>query len=155
MDQFTKKVKQFHDAMGLPIAEEQTVTNKEVNKRRVSLLKEELKELEDALTSNDKKETLDALCDLQFVLSGAVLELGFQKVFEKGFTAVSASNMTKAFNSESEAQSAIDNALNNRNTILTMVETVDGSWITKNAIGKLIKNPAYTSVDLSGFITDD
>lgn len=48
-------------------------------------------------------EQFDALLDLQYVLSGAVLENGFGDIFDEGFAEVHRSNMSKACNTEDEA----------------------------------------------------
>ena len=52
---------------------------------RVNLLREELKELEAAIADNDLVEVADALADLQYVLSGAVLEFGLGAKFRTLF----------------------------------------------------------------------
>jgi phosphoribosyl-ATP pyrophosphohydrolase len=49
---------------------------------RCNLLIEEKDELLEAIANNDRVEMLDALCDLQYVLSGAVLHFGIRRRFE-------------------------------------------------------------------------
>ena len=63
---------------------------------RMQLLVEELGELSEAMGNRDAVETLDALADLQYVLDGGVLTLGFEDFFDAAFREVHASNMTKA-----------------------------------------------------------
>lgn len=48
---------------------------------RIRLLLEEKNELLHAIATHNRVEQLDALCDLQYVLSGAVLHLGLRKRF--------------------------------------------------------------------------
>lgn len=62
---------------------------------RVSLIQEELNELKDAIKENNLTEVLDALVDLQYVLSGTIIEFGLQHIFEDAFREVHSSNMTK------------------------------------------------------------
>ena len=62
---------------------------------RLQLIQEELGELADAMSKNDLVSTLDALVDLQYVLSGTVLSLGFADAFDEAFREVHRSNMSK------------------------------------------------------------
>jgi predicted HAD superfamily Cof-like phosphohydrolase len=47
-------------------------------------------------------EQLDALCDLQYVLSGTILENGFTNVFDEAFNEVHRSNMSKLVRNNDE-----------------------------------------------------
>ena len=62
---------------------------------RVNLLQEELNELREAIEENDIIEIADALSDLQYVLSGAVLEFGLGNKLGELFAEVHRSNMSK------------------------------------------------------------
>lgn len=62
---------------------------------RLQLIQEELGELAKAMAESDKLETLDALVDLQYVLSGTILSLGYAPVFNVAFEEVHRSNMSK------------------------------------------------------------
>lgn len=53
------------------------------NKLRIELLREELHELREGIQNNDRLEILDALCDSQYVLSGAVLAWGFKNIYDE------------------------------------------------------------------------
>ena len=70
----------------------------------MALLAEELKEMEHAIEQKDLEGVADALCDLQYVLSGAILEFGLQDKFKALFEEVQRSNMSKVCHSEEEAQ---------------------------------------------------
>jgi predicted HAD superfamily Cof-like phosphohydrolase len=74
---------------------------------RVSLLAEELKELEQAIAAGDMIEIADAFCDLQYVLSGAILEFGLGQHFKALFEEVQRSNMSKACQNLSEAEATV------------------------------------------------
>ncbi len=118
-------VRQFHNAFGVVERDSPCVTNTVINNLRLSLLAEELGELDHALNECDKLEALDALCDLQYVLDGAFLQLGFASVKESAFREVHRSNMTKVW--------------------------PDGS-VKKRPDGKIIKPPGYTPPNLKQFI---
>lgn len=62
---------------------------------RVALLQEELNELTAAIAAGDEVEVLDALTDLQYVLDGAFLSLGFHKMKRLAFDEVHRSNLSK------------------------------------------------------------
>lgn len=92
---YLEQVKEFMNYAGQDISEEISIDNKNINELRSNLIHEEWHELEDALHYGNKEGVLDALCDLQYVLSGAILALGFEKIFNEAFAEVQASNMSK------------------------------------------------------------
>lgn len=100
-------VAEFHKTFKHPILSEPKIPGKERAALRVSLLAEELKELEEAIANNDLIEVADALCDLQYVLAGAVLEFGLGGKFKELFDEVQRSNMSKACKSIEEAEATI------------------------------------------------
>ncbi len=69
-------VSKFHTLFNLPVVEQPAIPAEERIQLRISLLEEELKELKQAIKDNDLIETADAFADLQYVLSGAILEFG-------------------------------------------------------------------------------
>jgi predicted HAD superfamily Cof-like phosphohydrolase len=62
---------------------------------RKKLLLEELTELITALDAGDLEEQLDALVDMQYVLSGTVNAMGMRRVFDLAFLRVHEANMKK------------------------------------------------------------
>jgi len=88
-------VAQFHKTFDLPIVEKPGIPNAQRCVLRVNLLQEELNELKDAIADNDLVEVADALCDIQYVLSGAILEFGLADKFKMLFDEVQRSNMSK------------------------------------------------------------
>lgn len=95
MSPYLDKVSEFHRAFGAPINNEPKIDDIELNALRVGLIQEELDELKQALLDRDKVDALDALCDLAYVLNGAILSLGYASVIEDAFNEVHASNMSK------------------------------------------------------------
>lgn len=88
-------VVEFHIAADQPIKSEPCLTDEKVNELRIKLLEEEVDELKEALEARDPVATLDALIDIQYVLDGAFLSLGFTWLKDDGFREVHVSNMAK------------------------------------------------------------
>ena len=74
-------VARFHDVFNLRFYQPQPFPSEDRCKLRYALLAEELQELKDAMDAGDIVEAADALADLQYVLSGAILELGLGSIF--------------------------------------------------------------------------
>lgn len=88
-------VREFHEVFDLPIADEPKLDDMSLNILRYKLLSEELDELFEAMEAMDKVGVLDALTDLQYVLDGAYLALGFAHLKNEALQEVHASNMSK------------------------------------------------------------
>ena len=97
----------FHQTFKHPVLLEPSIPSETRCNLRVSLLSEELKELEEAIEKKDIVEIADALCDLQYVLSGAILEFGLGEKFKALFDEVQRSNMSKACKTEEEAKTTV------------------------------------------------
>lgn len=95
LDPNLQKVLEFHATFGHPIKNQPCVGNGHINKLRVDLIKEETQELIKALHLGDEVGALDALCDLQYVLDGAFLALGFAHMKGAAMDEVHRSNMSK------------------------------------------------------------
>ncbi|WP_129714460.1 nucleoside triphosphate pyrophosphohydrolase family protein [Pedobacter sp. SYP-B3415] len=100
-------VADFHKTFKHPVLDEPTIPSAQRCRLRIDLLAEELKELEQAVAQNDIIEVADALCDLQYVLSGAILEFGLGNRFKELFDEVQRSNMSKACKSVEEADATV------------------------------------------------
>ena len=97
------QVADFHRTFNAPILDTPQIPSEQRCELRVNLLQEELNELSQAIKDNDLVEIADALCDIQYVLSGAVLEFGLGDKFVELFNEVQRSNMSKACNTQQEA----------------------------------------------------
>jgi predicted HAD superfamily Cof-like phosphohydrolase len=64
-------------------------------KLRIKLMREELDELETALTEGNVYAILKEAMDLQYVLDGTLCECGMAELKEAGFAEVHRSNMSK------------------------------------------------------------
>jgi predicted HAD superfamily Cof-like phosphohydrolase len=100
-------VADFHNTFKHPILPQPAIPSEERCRLRVALIAEELKELEEAIRDKDIVEVADALCDIQYVLSGAILEFGLGEKFNALFEEVQRSNMSKVCASEEEAQATV------------------------------------------------
>lgn len=98
------QVAEFHTTFKAPIMDTPQIPSAERCQLRVALLQEELDELKQAIEDRNIIEIADALCDLQYVLSGAVLEFGLGEKFVSLFNEVQRSNMSKACNTEEQAK---------------------------------------------------
>lgn len=90
-----EQVAEFHKAFGVAVRSWPDLSDKGVNQLRYDLLLEEVTELGVALIEQDPVATLDALVDIQYVLDGAFLALGFYKVKDAAFREVHSANMRK------------------------------------------------------------
>jgi predicted HAD superfamily Cof-like phosphohydrolase len=100
-------VAKFHQTFKHPILERPQVPEADRCALRVALLAEELREFQEGIQNKDIVEIADALCDLQYVLSGAILEFGLAEKFKALFDEVQRSNMSKACRSLQEAEATI------------------------------------------------
>ena len=97
--------------------------NEKIVKLRYELIKEELEELNQAISDKDIKEVADALTDILYVTYGAGTAFGID--LDKCFNEVHQSNMSKLGS--------------------------DGKPIY-NEIGKVMKGPNYFKPDLNKFL---
>ena len=82
------QVADFHRTFKHPVLETPQLPNQDRASLRVSLLQEELNEFKQAIEDKDLVEVADALCDIQYVLAGAILEFGLGNVFKELFEEV-------------------------------------------------------------------
>lgn len=141
-------VAQFHRTFKHPILPQPAIPGEKRCKLRVELLAEELKELEEAIRDQDIVAVADALCDLQYVLSGAVLEFGLGEKFKALFEEVQRSNMSKACATEAEAQETVAYYRQRDNTECYYLQAGDKWLVYRKADNKTIKSRNYSPADL-------
>ena len=91
-----EQVKEFHIATGLPVNSKPRLMDAALSILRMRLLYEELNELErDLYITKDPTAVLDDLTDIQYVLDGAYLSLGFHTMKTAAFELVHQANMRK------------------------------------------------------------
>ena len=118
-----EKVKLFMVTYGQEVKTKAELGEDKTNNLRIELIKEELKELTEAIKQNDLLEVADALTDILYVTYGAGHAFGID--LDKCFDEVQNSNMSKLGE--------------------------DGKPIYNEA-GKVMKGPNYFKPDLSKFL---
>ena len=87
------KVGIFMKTFGQDVKDKPSLSSDKINQLRISLIKEELDELKEAMNSKDLLEVADALTDLLYVTYGAGHAFGIN--LDKCFEEVQNSNMSK------------------------------------------------------------
>jgi len=91
------------------------------------------------------------LADIQYVLSGAVLEFGLQGAFDDLFSEVQRSNMSKACSTEAEAQQTV--AHFDAKDQAAFYEFKDGKYLVyRKEDNKTLKSIAYSPANLEGVL---
>lgn len=144
-------VAEFHKTFKHPILPTPTIPDEKRCRLRLALLAEELKELEEAIADNNITEIADALCDLQYVLSGAVLEFGLAERFAALFDEVQRSNMSKACKTIKEAEETV--AHYQQKGVDCFYEEADGRYLVyRSEDHKTLKSVYYSPADLRGIL---
>ena len=117
------KVGNFMKTFGQEVKTKPSFSTDKINKLRLELIKEELKELTEAMKNKDLLEVADALTDILYVTYGAGHAFGIN--LDKCFDEVQNSNMSK-----------LDE---------------NGKPIYNDS-GKVMKGPNYFKPDLSKFV---
>ena len=118
-----EKVSNFMKTFGQEVKTKPSLSNDKINNLRLSLIKEELDELTNAIKKKDLVEVADALTDILYVTYGAGHAFGIN--LDRCFDEVQRSNMSKL--------GADSKPIYNEN-------------------GKVMKGPNYFKPDLSRFI---
>ncbi|MCO6360792.1 phosphoribosyl-ATP pyrophosphohydrolase [Roseivirga pacifica] len=147
-------VAEFHKTFKHPILESPQIPSEDRCNLRVALIAEELKELEEAIANKDLVEVADALCDIQYVLSGAILEFGLGERFKDLFDEVQRSNMSKTCKTMEEAE-ATQKFYMEKDGTESYVEEADGHFLVyRKSDNKTLKSVNYSPADLKGMLKD-
>ncbi|MCB0569784.1 MAG: nucleoside triphosphate pyrophosphohydrolase family protein [Phaeodactylibacter sp.] len=142
------QVAEFHRTFRHPIEARPLIPSEERCRLRVALLAEELQELEKAIEGQDIVEVADALCDLQYVLSGAVLEFGLGPKFRALFDEVQRSNMSKACRTREEAEATMRYYKEERGVESYVVESDGAFLVYRSEDNKTLKSIYYSPAAL-------
>jgi predicted HAD superfamily Cof-like phosphohydrolase len=146
------QVAEFHSTFQHPILPAPAIPAENRCKLRVALIAEELKELEVAILEKDIVEVADALCDIQYVLAGAILEFGLGEKFKALFDEVQRSNMSKACKTEDEARQTVEHYLKKDGTVC-YYEKKDDKWLVyRKSDNKTIKSINYSPANLERIV---
>lgn len=149
---YIEKVSEFHKTFEAPILDKPQIPSKQRCELRINLLQEELNELKQAIEDNDIVEIADALCDIQYVLSGAILEFGFGEKFDELFDEVQRSNMSKACET---MQEAIETSLHykQKDGTESTYKKVGDKWVVHRVSdNKVLKSINYSPTNLKQII---
>ncbi len=147
------KVAEFHRAFDLPILEKPQIPNMKRCELRINLIDEELQELKEAIADGDLTEAADAFADLQYVLSGAILEFGLADRFLEIFDEVQRSNMSKRCRSREEAERTLK-YYQEQNVEGMIVKKGDGYLVYRKVDGKVLKSVDYSPADIAAIVED-
>ncbi len=149
------QVADFHKTFMHPILDNPQIPSAKRCELRISLLQEELNELKVAIYGNDIVEAADAFCDLQYVLSGAILEFGLGDKFKELFDEVQRSNMSKAHDTYSEAKETAEKSCSEGIDCFIEQNKETEKWVVvRKKDGKTIKNVKYSEADLKTIINN-
>ncbi len=150
-----EQVAKFHELFKHPIEKNPTIPDEKRCSLRVSLLEEELKELSEAIAQKDIVEIADAFCDLQYVLSGAILEFGLAENFRALFEEVQRSNMSKACKTKEEAEATVNYYKVERKMDCYFEEVGDEFLVYRTDDKKTLKSINYSPADLKKILYKD
>ncbi|MEB0260332.1 MULTISPECIES: nucleoside triphosphate pyrophosphohydrolase family protein [unclassified Mucilaginibacter] len=146
------QVAEFHKTFKHPVLDEPTIPSQARCDLRVALLAEEVRELQEAIADNNLVEIADALCDIQYVLAGAILEFGLGDKFKALFDEVHRSNMSKACNTIEEANETIAHYLKKDGSEAHYKEEEEKFLVFRTADNKTLKSINYSPADLKGLL---
>lgn len=148
------QVAEFHRTFKHPIEPQPIIPAPERCALRVSLIAEELKELEEAIAQNDLVEVADALCDIQYVLAGAVLEFGLGDKFKRLFDEVQRSNMSKTCKSLEEAEATQAHYKATKGVESYIQQEGDLFLVYRTSDHKTLKSINYSPADLKSILDE-
>ena len=145
----------FHDTFQMPVVSSPSIPDASRCQLRLALLQEELDEMRTAIAENDIVGVADALCDLQYVLSGAVLEFGLASRFKALFDEVQRSNMSKPCKSFDEAKRTQEYYLSEKATDSYIEEREGEFFVYRKSDNKVLKSINYSEANLERIIWED
>jgi predicted HAD superfamily Cof-like phosphohydrolase len=147
-------VAEFHRTFHLPVLDAPAIPGPDRCALRVNLLQEELDELKEAIEQNDITGVADALSDLQYVLSGAVLEFGLGGKFKALFDEVQRSNMSKVCVDFATAEQTIAFYKEKDGTVGIIEESHSGYLVYRESDKKVLKSVRYSPAELEKILEE-
>lgn len=142
----------FHDLFDLPVVAKPAIPSESRCQLRLSLLQEELNEMKQAIEDKDIVAIADALADLQYVLSGAILEFGLGDRFKRLFDEVQRSNMSKTCKTLEEAQATLQFYKDTKGVDAYIVEREGTYLVYRQEDSKVLKSVAYSEANLADIV---
>ena len=147
-------VAEFHRTFHLPVLDTPTIPDENRCALRINLLQEELDELKDAIAQKDITAVADALSDLQYVLSGAILEFGLAAKFKALFEEVQRSNMSKVCEDMITAEETIIFYQQKDGTQGYIQDRHSGYLVYRTSDQKVLKSVRYSPADLERILNE-
>ncbi len=145
-------VADFHRTFNMPILETPSIPGADRCALRINLLQEELDELKQAIEENDITAVADALSDIQYVLSGAILEFGLGLKFKNLFEEVQRSNMSKVCPDYGTAEETLEYYHAKDGTKGFIRESESGYLVYRETDQKVLKSVRYSPADLESIL---
>ncbi|MFM7289013.1 MAG: hypothetical protein ACKO18_06505 [Bacteroidota bacterium] len=142
------QVGEFHHLFQHPVHHSPRIPSEDRCNLRINLLAEELQEFTQALKQKDLVEAADALCDLQYVLSGAIHELGLGPIFAELFAEVHDSNMSKACATLAIAEQTAQHYKQTKGETCIIEQVGDLYMVYRETDRKTMKSIAYRQANL-------
>jgi predicted HAD superfamily Cof-like phosphohydrolase len=146
-------VADFHRTFNLPILDQPVIPHVDRCKLRINLLQEELDELKEAIQEQDITAVADALSDIQYVLSGAILEFGLGSKFKDLFEEVQRSNMSKVCPDLKTAEETLAFYQAKDGTHGFIKESKAGFLVYRESDQKVLKSVKYSPANLEEILT--
>ncbi len=144
----------FHEIFDLPILQYPKIPDPDRCRLRINLIEEELKELKDAIAKGDIIEAADAFADLQYVLSGAILEFGLGSTFKALFDEVQRSNMSKVCESLEDAHHTLDHYRETKGVEGEIVKKGGQYLVFRKSDRKVLKSIKYSEAQLGDIVVN-
>jgi len=149
---FVSEVETFNATMGKPNNYAPIIPEEKEWMFVYNFILEELEEYKHACETGDIVEILDALCDIAYVSigNGAMLH-GLKDKLWEAYQEVQASNMSKACNSEEEAQQTVERRSAEQNEPCHYEKVGEYYIVYRSRDRKVMKNINYFRPDLKKF----
>jgi predicted HAD superfamily Cof-like phosphohydrolase len=147
-----KGVMDFHEKFNSYIGSTPAIPDAQTCELRENLLQEELNEFTTAIENDDLVEATDALIDLQYVLSGAIIAFGLHNIAYDLFEEVQRSNMSKLCKTMDEALATVEHYKIKKGFNCYIKESGDLFVVKRVEDGKILKSVAYSPCDLKSII---
>lgn len=155
--QALNNVREFHMLFKHKVGNQPEFPDDKTCELRIALLQEELNEFKEALAKKDLLEVADALMDIQYVLSGAIISFGLQHVAAEMFEEVHRSNMSKLCKTKQEVLDTIDFYRNQKGYDCFYEEVFVGDeqffHVMRLSDLKTLKSINYSPANIEQFLT--
>jgi len=152
---YIEQVEHFNEVFGKLNNKVPTIVNRKEAQFIYDFIKEELDEYMEAYNRGDIVEVADAFGDIMYVLSAGILAFGLKDKFKTLFDEIQASNMSKACDTEEDAQQT-STSISTIQGVGTHYEKVGDKYIVyRSSDRKVQKNINYFRPNLKQFFSDE